>query len=109
MRVEANLSVPGHDGIWAVGDVAASDPLRSTARNNGAQLVARNIVRSLRGRGTRAWRSPSHVWGSVLGPLHDGLHIFLASGGDFRYSLQVNDLLERQVVSRLIYRGVRAE
>lgn len=109
VRVEANLSVPGHDGIWAVGDVAASDPLRSTARNNGAQLVARNIVRSLRGRGTRAWRSPSHVWGSVLGPLHDGLHIFLASGGDFRYSLQVNDLLERQVVSRLIYRGVRAE
>lgn len=109
VRVEANLSVPGHNGIWAVGDVAASDPLRATARNNGAPLVARNIAGSLRGRRTRSWRPPSHVQGSVLGPLRDGLQVFLASGGDFRYSLRVNDFLERHVTSRLIYRGVRAK
>ncbi|MGW2092213.1 FAD-dependent oxidoreductase [Promicromonospora sukumoe] len=107
VRVEADLSVPGHDGIWAVGDVASSDPLRATARNNGAQLVARNIAAALRGRRTRTWRAPAHVQGSVLGPLRDGLHVFLASGGDFRYSLRVHDLLERHVTSRLIYRGIR--
>lgn len=109
VRVEADLSVPGHNGIWAVGDVAASDPLRATARNSGAQLAARNIVASLRGKSTRAWRPPSYAQGSVLGPLHDGLQVFLASGGHFRYSLRLHDAIERHLVSRLYYRGIRAK
>ncbi len=107
--VGADLSVPGHPGLWAVGDVAASDPLRATARNFGAQLAARNIVASLRGRSTRAWRPPSHAQGTVLGPLRDGLLVFLASGRHFRYSLRVYDAVERHFVSRLYYHGIRAK
>ncbi|MGH7290226.1 MAG: FAD-dependent oxidoreductase, partial [Myxococcota bacterium] len=33
VRVGADLRVPGHAGVFAVGDVAATDPLRSSARN----------------------------------------------------------------------------
>ncbi|MDP9794091.1 NADH dehydrogenase FAD-containing subunit [Catenuloplanes nepalensis] len=107
VRVGPDLSVPGHDGIWAVGDVAATDPLRATARNFGAQLVARNILRSVRGRSTRAWRPPSHAQGTVLGPLHDGLQVFHESGSYFRYSVRVYDAVERHIVSRLYYSKTR--
>ncbi|GAB7036655.1 MULTISPECIES: FAD-dependent oxidoreductase [Catenuloplanes] len=107
VRVRSDLSVPGHDGIWAVGDVAASDPLRATARTLGSDLVARNIVRSVRGRSTRAWRPPAHAQGSVLGPLREGLLVFLTSGGHVRYSVRFNDALDRHVVSRLYYGGIR--
>src|SRR5271155_3323010 len=43
VRATPELQVPGHPGIFAVGDVAATDPLRSSARNRGDALVARNV------------------------------------------------------------------
>ncbi len=43
VRVTPELEVPGHRGVFAVGDIAASDPLRSSARNRGDSLVAHNI------------------------------------------------------------------
>ena len=44
VRVTPELRVPGHRGVFAVGDVAATDPLRTSARNRADGLLARNIL-----------------------------------------------------------------
>lgn len=49
VRVNDQLRVPGHPGVFAVGDVAASDPLRGSARNRADRLVARNVRAELAG------------------------------------------------------------
>lgn len=107
VRVEADLRVSGQDDIWAVGDVAASDPLRSSARNQGAALVAGNIVATLRGRPTRPLRVAGYAQGSVMGPLPDGLEVFTAAGHRFRLPLRLYAALERHLVARFVYRGIR--
>ena len=38
VRVTPDLRVPGQQGLFAIGDVAATDPLRSSARNRGDAL-----------------------------------------------------------------------
>ena len=43
VRVAPDLSVPGRPGVFAIGDVAATDPLRSSARNRADKLLAKNI------------------------------------------------------------------
>ena len=43
VRVTPQLRVPERPGVFAVGDVAASDPLRSSARNSADKLLAHNI------------------------------------------------------------------
>lgn len=109
VRVRPTLQVPGHDAVWAVGDVAATDPLRTSARNQGGQLVARNVVASLRGREPRAYRPPRRRWGSVLGPMDDGLVVFTPGGRGVRIPRPVVEhALQPWVVRRAIYRGVRA-
>ena len=45
-----DLKVPGADGVFAIGDVAATDPLRSSARNFTFKLLARNVRAHLDGR-----------------------------------------------------------
>ncbi|WP_033344122.1 NAD(P)/FAD-dependent oxidoreductase [Catenuloplanes japonicus] len=107
VRVRADLRTPGHDDIWAVGDVAASDPLRASARNLGAELVARNIVATVRGRSGRDLRIPAYAQGSVLGPLHDGLEIFFASGRRVRLPRRPYFAIEHHLTGPLMYRGIR--
>lgn len=60
--VARDLSVPGHDGVWAIGDVAnipsrrgPLPQLAAVAQQSGRH-VARQIVRRLDGRGTRPMR-----------------------------------------------------
>lgn len=107
VRVRADLRAPDHHDIWAVGDVAASDPLRASARNLGAELVARNIVATVRGGTGSALRVPPHAQGSVLGPLHDGLEIYLANGRHVRIPRRPFFAVERHLVGPLMYRGIR--
>ena len=82
VRVDEHLRVPGHDGVFAVGDVAATDPNRSSARNWGFLVLARNVRAHLAGRPERmrAFRAPEHRWGSVLGAQDDGLLVFQPDG-----------------------------
>lgn len=106
--VTPTLQVPGHPEVWAVGDVAATDPLRTSARNQGGQLVARNLLAALSGRAPRPYRPPRRRWGSVLGPLDDGLTVFTPGGRGVRIPRPVVErLLQPVVVRRGIYRGVR--
>jgi NADH dehydrogenase FAD-containing subunit len=109
VRVTPELRVPGHEGVYAVGDVAASDPLRSSARNRGDALVAHNIRADFTGRRARTYRPPGRRWGSLVGIQADGLEVFLPTGHAFRLpSWSVERVVMPGIVRWGMYRGVRA-
>lgn len=108
VRVMPDLRVPGHPGVFAIGDVAATDPLRSSARNRADGLLAHNVRAEIAGRPLRNYRPPRRRWGSVLGPQRDGLEVFAPNGARFRFpAWSVDRVLQPWVVRRGIYRGVR--
>ncbi len=110
--VDPQLRVPGFANVFAVGDVAASDPRRSSARNGGAGIVAHNIRRLLAGDDARMkpYVPPAHRWGSVLGPQRDGLRVFTPSGASVRIPpWLVDHVLYPLIVERGMYKGVRPE
>lgn len=95
-------------GVFAIGDVAATDPLRSTARNFQHGLLARNVRAHLAGRPLAEITLPGRRWGSVLGPQRTGLEVFDRRGRAFRIPRAVVDhALQPVVVKRGIYGGVR--
>ncbi|OBK52117.1 FAD-dependent oxidoreductase [Mycobacterium kubicae] len=108
VRVKPDLRVPGHHGVFAVGDVAATDPLRSSARNRGDALVAHNIRAQFAGRKLRSFSPPSRRWGSVLGSQPDGMEVFFPTGHAFRFpAWAVEHLVMPWIVRWGMYRGVR--
>ena len=108
VRVTPALRVPGHPGVFAIGDVAATDPLRTSARNRADRLLAHNIRAELAGRRLRSYRPPRRRWGSVLGAQRDGLQIFAPNGRAFRLpSWTIDTVLQPLIVRLGIYRGVR--
>lgn len=108
LLVTPELRVPGHRGVFAVGDVAATDPLRSSARNRGDALVARNIRAEFEGRPLRSFRTPGRRWGSLFGIQPDGLEVFLPTGQAFRLPpWSVDRVVMPWIVRWGMYRGVR--
>jgi NADH dehydrogenase FAD-containing subunit len=108
VRVTPELKVPGHKGVYAVGDVAASDPLRSSARNRGDALVSHNIRAEFAGKKMRTYRTPGRRWGSLVGAQANGLEVFLPTGQAFRLpSWSVERLVMPYVVRWGMYRGIR--
>jgi NADH dehydrogenase FAD-containing subunit len=108
VRVTPELKVPGQHGVYAVGDVAATDPLRSSARNRGDALVAYNIRAEHAGKKMRTYRAPGRRWGSLVGAQANGLEVFLPTGQAFRLpSWSVKRLVMPYVVRWGMYRGVR--
>ncbi|WIM86834.1 FAD-dependent oxidoreductase [Candidatus Mycobacterium wuenschmannii] len=108
VRVTPELRAPGHADVFAAGDVAATDPLRSSARNRGDALVARNVRAELSGGKTGTYRAPGKRWGSILGIQPDGLEVFLPTGQAFRLpSWPVERLVMPLIVRRGMYGGVR--
>lgn len=108
VRVTPELRAAGHDEVFAIGDVAATDPLRSSARNFTHRLLAHNIRAHVEGRRLRRFEAPRHRWGSVLGPEERGLQIFTPRGRAVRVPRWVNDLvLQRTIVDRTYLLGVR--
>ncbi|HET6694125.1 MAG TPA: FAD-dependent oxidoreductase [Pedococcus sp.] len=108
VRVTPALQSVADPSLFAVGDVAATDPLRTSARNRGHALLARNVRAHLAGRALEAYRPPRRRWGSVLGPQHDGLQVFAPDGRPFRFpSWSVDSVLMPWITRRGIYGGVR--
>lgn len=108
VRVGADLQVPGHPGLFAVGDVAATDPLRTSARNRADKLLACNIRAYLAGRPLGDYQPPRGRWGSVLGEQANGLEVFAPSGQAFRFpAWSIRTVLQPWIVRRGIYKGVR--
>jgi len=108
--VTSELRVPGQSGVFAVGDVAATDPLRSSARNRADKLLVRNIQAFLAGRPLQAYRPPGRRWGSVLGVQADGLEVFAPGGQAFRFpAWSIDRVLQPWIVRWGIYGGGRGE
>lgn len=108
VQVTPQLQLPAHREVFAVGDVAATDPLRTSARNRADGLVAHNVRAVLTGRPLRSYRAPEHRWGSVLGMQPDGLEVFTANGRAVRFpAWSVDRVLLPWIVRWGIYRGVR--
>lgn len=109
--VDRHLQVPGYPNVFAVGDVAASDPLRSSARNWGHRVVVGNVRSVISGRpARRRFRAPAHRWGSVLGLQPEGLTVVSPRGARFRVPRRLAELLLYSVfVDRGLYGGVRRD
>ena len=109
VRVDEHLQVPGFPNVFAVGDVAASDPLRSSARNWGHRVIVSNVGSVLRGRAPRRrFQAPKYRWGSVLGLQPEGLTVALANGVRFRVIRRIAEpLLYGAFVTRGLYGGLR--
>lgn len=105
VRVDEYLRVPGHDGVYAIGDVAATDPLRTSARSRADHLLARNIRAGLGHGSLKAFQPARRRWGSVVGAQRNTLEVFAPGGQAFK--LPAWSLLQPLVVRRAIYRGIR--
>ncbi|MCH9735396.1 MAG: FAD-dependent oxidoreductase, partial [Actinomycetia bacterium] len=110
VRVTAGLQVPGHPEVFAVGDVAATDALRSSARNRADGLLAHNVRAAFAGNALRHYRPAARRWGSVLGIQPDGLQVFAPNGRAFRFPVWAFErVVMPWIVKWGIYRGVRDE
>ena len=110
VRVDEHLKVPGHPEVFAIGDVAATDPNRSSARNWGWRIIVHNVRALLRGGKFRAFEAPPYRWGSVLGVQEDGMIIVQPNGKRNRVPRAIAErLLVGAFVERFLYRGLRSE
>ncbi|WP_307787668.1 FAD-dependent oxidoreductase [Mycolicibacterium sp. S2-37] len=108
VEVRSTLQTYARPEVFAIGDVAATDPLRSSARNRADGLLAKNIRAHLAGRPLGHYRASRSRWGSVLGVQDDGLLFFAPDGRTIRIPAWViHRVLLPWVVRRGIYRGVR--
>lgn len=109
VRVNAALQLPDHPEVFAIGDIAATDPLRTSARNRADKILGRNIRAHLKGRTMKPYKSPRRRWGSVIGTQPNGLTVYAPNGKGFRFPQWSNRaLLQPLIVKRGIYRGIRA-
>ncbi len=108
VRVTPELRVPDQRGVFAIGDVAATDPLRTSARNRADGLLAQNILAEFAGRPLRSYRPRSRRWGSIIGIQPDGLEVFAPNGRAVRFpAWSFERVLMSLIVRRGMYRGVR--
>jgi NADH dehydrogenase FAD-containing subunit len=109
--VGPTLQNPTRPEVFAVGDVAATDPLRGSARNRADRLVADNVRGHLSGRHAedlKRYRPTRSRWGSVLGIQPDGIWFFDASGRLIRFpAWSVDRILIGWFLYRNTYGGVR--
>jgi NADH dehydrogenase FAD-containing subunit len=103
--VDDYLRVVGAERVFAVGDVAATDPLRTSARARADRLVAHNVRAEL-GHGTpKRFRPLRRRWGSVVGAQDNRLEVFSSNGRS--WTIPAWDTLWPWLVARSIYKGVR--
>ncbi len=110
VAVGPTLQTRARPEIFAIGDVAATDPLRSSARNRADGMLAGNIRAYLAGRPLKEYRPSRSRWGSVLGVQEDGLLFFAPDGRAIQIPAWViHRVLLPWVVRRGFYRGVRGQ
>ncbi len=110
VRVDEHLRLPDHPEVFAVGDVAASDPLRSSARNWGFRIVVKNVKALAKGGSGKleTYSAPEYRWGSVLGLQRDGLTVVQPNGKRFTIPRWIaRPLLMGVFVQRVLYGGLR--
>ena len=108
VKTQPTLEVEGSDTIFAIGDVASTDPDRSSARNWAYGVLVNNIKRKAEGKRIKQfYKPPPNRWGSIVGPQADGLTLHQHTGKRVRLSRWlVDNVLLPTVVQRMIYLGV---
>lgn len=106
VAVDEYLRVPGAAGVFAIGDVAATDPLRSSARARADRLLARNIRAEMGGGSPKRFTPLSRRWGSVVGVQENRLEVFSPTGR--AWTIPAWEALRPWLVSRAIYKGIRS-
>ena len=111
VRTDACLNVEGYARIFAIGDVAATDPLRCSARNWAYKVLCRNLLAKIKQRPLPArFTPPPHRWGSIVGPQPTGLRLHTSKGKSHALPRWLMEwLLYPLVVRRFIYGGVRSK
>jgi len=110
VKVEPNLLVPGHANIFAIGDVAATDKNRSSARNWAYRILVANVAALLAGKPEtmQTYKAPEVRWGSVIGPQKGELKVYQPDGKIVKFAPWfVRMLLFPIAVRKMIYGGVR--
>ncbi|KAA0105629.1 FAD-dependent oxidoreductase [Mycolicibacterium sp. P1-5] len=108
VKVTPELQLCGHHHVFAIGDVAATDPLRASARARADSLLAHNIRATLADRPLKRYRAPRRRWGSIVGIQADGLEVFAPDGTAYRFpAWSIDRVLMPWIVRRGIYKGVR--
>jgi apoptosis-inducing factor 2 len=108
--VDDELHVAGHPEVFAIGDVAATDPHRSSARNWAYRLVVNNVKAFVDGTPEKAkpYVAPEHRWGSIIGPQEDGMTVYQPNGKWFRVPRwAVQPILIDVITKGFIYGGIR--
>ena len=105
VRVDEHLRVAGQNHIHAIGDVAATGPLRNSARGRADGLVAHNVLAGLNGGRLKSFREAPVRWGSVVGTQDNALEVFSPGGRPFR--IRAWSRWQPWLVRRAIYKGVR--
>jgi len=107
IKVDEKLRVEGCENVFALGDVAASDPLRSSARNWGWKIVVSNVKRSSRKKSLLTFRPKKFQWGSVFGLQDNGLIVVQPNGRRMRI---VRSIAQRFIydvyIKRYLYQGL---
>ncbi|MET3961924.1 NADH dehydrogenase FAD-containing subunit [Marmoricola sp. OAE513] len=108
VAVDEHLRVTGRNDVFAIGDVAATDPLRNSARSRADGLLADNVIAALRGGALKTFQPAKRRWGSVVGVQPNGLEVFAPTGKGYRFpAWTINTVLQPWIVRRGIYGGVR--
>ena len=111
VKVDAFLRVEGQENIFAVGDVAATDMHRSSARNQGYETASKNIRKVLKGNPEKMQRfkaPPEHRWGSIFGVQREGLRVYTPSGRGITIGPWLTTwLIFKFITAEIIYKGIR--
>lgn len=108
--VDEYLRVEGYKNIFSVGDIAATDIHRSSARNAGFLTAAHNITQTLAfgdNAQLKPFKASPYRWGSIMGVQYSGMRIYTPKGGKVRIPLfLVLKVLFPMIVAKFIYKGL---
>ena len=111
VKVDAFLRVEGHENIFAVGDVAATDKHRSSARNQGYETVSKNILKVLQGTPEALKRfkpPPEHRWGSIFGVQREGMRVYTPGSRGITIGPWLTTwLIFKFITAEIIFKGIR--
>jgi len=110
VKVTPQLHHPNFPNVFAIGDICASDPNRSSARNGAFDIVAKNVDLYLKGksRKLKSFSAPKYRWGSILGIQPEGMRVYAQNGSDFLVrKWLLEKVLQPFVVQKVLFGGVR--